>query len=474
MNGDGRLKMTLELFISDFEEGDGSEWDTEYNTPSYSGSYAKNGSYGMKCDSDAAAAGDYVEKISSAWEAYEHLKIGFWFQLKTNLAAYDNLTILGIRETGVGMPIQVNLAYEDPFGGNVLRCYTAGGTSVVFNGIAIDTWYYFEVDSYIGGNTTFRLTGFSDQACPSTAFLWNELEFGCVWRGVDSGANVDVWFDDFLLEIGLEDPSNPYIMNSGGIIDDPHIIDWQENQIWDVAIRDVPTRTTGQQLDTDTKVINPKQVTLTIRISASEKTTLQAIVDANESVDFINQYWGYTAWILTKKPVWKYVELNNSLKPWETVLTMLVISGGGCPSGEQMTNGGFETGDWTGWTHSTNWSSIESGGHSGSYEASMWRDVCSGEYGWIQQVSTMRVYCISKLEFYAKHNGSGEDIKVSIGYSNGTVSELTFAVGTDWTLINLLSSLTAGLRLSYIKVEAYGSGYDSFDVDDFTMLGFTC
>lgn len=179
------------LQSSTFETGDLSEWETTNGTPDVGTSYKHLGSYGMKCDSDSAGAGDYVYSDDASWGNYSSYYCEFYFQLKHDLSGFDVLTILTFKQSGSGA-IQILLESDS---GNKLRCYTEGGTSVVW-AIVKDAWYHVEIDSTVGGETTFTLND-DPQTIPSTSLVWNEVSWGCRWRGTDSGVDVDIWFDDF-------------------------------------------------------------------------------------------------------------------------------------------------------------------------------------------------------------------------------------------------------------------------------------
>lgn len=117
------------------------------------------------------------------------------------------------------------------------------------------------------------------------------------------------------------------ITNASGTIN-PIIIDWKEEQVWDVAIRDVQTRSSGQVMDTGTKVVNPKEINIAIRITDAEKTTLQSIADAHTTITLTVPHWSYTTWLVTKNIKYKYIKSDGTEKPWETTLRFIAISGG--------------------------------------------------------------------------------------------------------------------------------------------------
>lgn len=120
------------------------------------------------------------------------------------------------------------------------------------------------------------------------------------------------------------------LTNAGGNLTTTEVIDWRENQVWDVAIGNVPTKTTGQKLDDGHAVINPKTIVIKVRLTSAQKTTLQAIIDANVTATLTSpdSVWVYTVWIETRAPKYKHAHDGATDKSWETTIAMKVLSGG--------------------------------------------------------------------------------------------------------------------------------------------------
>jgi hypothetical protein len=150
-----------------------------------------------------------------------------------------------------------------------------------------------------------------------------------------------------------------------------------------------------------------------------------------------------------------------------------------CPSGEQIVNGGFETGDWTGWTHSSSCSAI--GGpltHSGNYKARLWRTYLGGGvwvYGWIRQdfPTSIRAECFTSLGYWCRYDQAWSIVLFTIGYDDGSVTTIEDTINSDlYVYFDHLSSLTAGKKVAYIKIEYLRPGQEPYgsniDIDDVT------
>jgi len=136
-----------------------------------------------------------------------------------------------------------------------------------------------------------------------------------------------------------------------------------------------------------------------------------------------------------------------------------------CPSGEQITNGDFETGDTTGWD--------ELGGivttdnpHSGTYCAQIYP---SGSRALIQTLaSTPRVECITSFNFWHRR---GRNSVVLVEYADGTDTgyiSIPYS-DPDWALFDLLPYLTAGkyvTRITFLN----GSVHHLY-IDDVSLIG---
>ena len=144
-----------------------------------------------------------------------------------------------------------------------------------------------------------------------------------------------------------------------------------------------------------------------------------------------------------------------------------------CPSGEQIVNGGFETGDFTGWEYNP-WVIVANYyPHSGTYHAVL-------EYtppgGWIKQTFTpaIPIECIASLSFWMMNClGSSYNCttKVTLYYDDDTENSTEFSVKGEYELLNLLPFLISGKKLSYVKFEAAVTTEAAPYIDDVSLIG---
>jgi len=134
-----------------------------------------------------------------------------------------------------------------------------------------------------------------------------------------------------------------------------------------------------------------------------------------------------------------------------------------CPSGEQIVNGGFETGDFTGWTSTGDWSMLTFKPHSGSYCA------YTNTSPPLEQDFAIPIAgkCFKTFEAWVKADYqpgpcppplSGE-LYIDILYTDGTYTRVDYvSSGLVWVLINLLTVLETSKTVKGIRFTevAYG------------------
>ena len=104
-------------------------------------------------------------------------------------------------------------------------------------------------------------------------------------------------------------------------------IKWSEGQSCDPVIRQVPLSSDGEFVDTGTFVIDNRKLTITIRLTDTQKDTLNNIFNANAIVtitakteDASYPRWVYTCWLSEILNEYSYSKEGSNEREWEVEL----------------------------------------------------------------------------------------------------------------------------------------------------------
>jgi hypothetical protein len=134
-----------------------------------------------------------------------------------------------------------------------------------------------------------------------------------------------------------------------------------------------------------------------------------------------------------------------------------------CPEGEQITNGDFEDGDFTGWVCDSGvvQSDIV---HAGVWAAQIYP---SGSRLLSQTLAVeVPVECVQTFTLWYKQSSGSS--RVEIIYTDDTETEYDMPNTTDWEQLNLATDLEAGKTIKEIHIH---NGYVAqLYVDDVTLI----
>jgi len=138
-----------------------------------------------------------------------------------------------------------------------------------------------------------------------------------------------------------------------------------------------------------------------------------------------------------------------------------------CPEGEQIVNGGFETGDCTGWDYAPACNVTSQYAHSGTYSVRLYEN-------WITQLSDLNVpkNCIESFGFWALRARAGNTF--IIYFTDGTdTGEITIrdriGYSTEWLYVDLTNDVPDGKSVKNIKFT--GGTVGPSWVDDVSLIG---
>jgi len=161
--------------------------------------------------------------------------------------------------------------------------------------------------------------------------------------------------------------------------------------------------------------------------------------------------------------------LHNAVKEASRIVDMflraytVVPLSGGVQAGEQIINGGFETGDLTGWESQRAYI-VSYEKHSGNYSV----ELNQGSY--VKQIFTTPIpkSNIINAVLYYRNSGYADYLHLFIGYSDGTNTAKMLDQVMTWTIYDYLSDIETGKSIDYIKTEA--SGCATSYIDDVSLI----
>ena len=117
------------------------------------------------------------------------------------------------------------------------------------------------------------------------------------------------------------------IENAGGTLE-CDAISWSEGQSCDPAMRQVPLSDDGEFVDTGTFVTDNRKLIFTIRLTDTQKTTLNNIFDANAIITIKAKTeseqcyprWEYAGWLSRVLKEYSYSKEGSNEREWQVEL----------------------------------------------------------------------------------------------------------------------------------------------------------
>jgi len=281
----------------------------------------------------------------------------------------------------------------------------------------------------------------------------------------------------------------PLLSNTGGSVL-LFVIAAKETQTCMPCIQDIPTRANGQKIDTSLYVLGTRKMNLRVRLTATEKTTLQAIYAARTQITLTMGSWSFSGYLKNKNL--KFENVSDNLgggeinRDWLTNLELIITSfsySGSSESGntEFLSNTGFES-DFTSWTN--NGAEISIDQYHGGAKSCYFSDDGDPDAKYVEQtvvnvpVSSITAFSYWKRGHYSFSPTWGSKTEVTITYTDNTTTIVEHETdsGHDyvWEEVDLLSSLEAGKIVKKIRIRRSDDYYGfACRIDDVQMIGLS-
>jgi hypothetical protein len=173
----------------------------------------------------------------------------------------------------------------------------------IWNGESLNTWNYIDIMSVIVNPCFGDLLFPVEKSVTGIEFL------------VDYSYSGPTFIDEVSLLVG-------------GLIE---AISWEEEQSCDVAMRDIPLNDDGVHIDTGTYVLNPRILSITMRMTDTQKTEFLSYFSLNTLMTFYSDdgigIWTYVGWFKEYPKIYEYNKKNSiEIRKWKCNLKFIIQS----------------------------------------------------------------------------------------------------------------------------------------------------
>jgi len=250
------------------------------------------------------------------------------------------------------------------------------------------------------------------------------------------------------------------------------IIGWKEEELVDVPFKKIPNKT-KPTVEAESMQVMAIRISVTARVSTSNLIQLRNLEKNLDYKVLKNPVTNKQANVWIDKMEVKWRKQEDQDYPWLVNLEMIMEgpasdgwSGWLSPSYEYIVNGGFEYGNFTGWT-CTDGEVTSTNPHTGNYCAKIYP---SGQRTLAQTLSDYPATSdITTFEFYYRNPNTSNSASVIIGYTDNSSTTVSLDNGvSEWTKVNLIPYLEANKNVCRITFQ---NGYiDHLYIDDVSLI----